>query len=376
MVCPCVHRSAEKHPAKGIFARVEGPRRRTRDVVSEQVRAWQARLHGREPGFDSPHAQRAHVTPSQDPGLPDAVRERPSHVEEPSQREEASQASQSSGGDVAPATARPGAATQQRFMLQDSEEQEDIQQTRPGSGAQRPVFLLDSEEQEELMQPDSTESPGQRIIQILDSEDQDRLHQPGVISLPGPSAAGESSDLAAAGREEPASEAAAIGAASHQQQDVLVQETQTEGDFEAGIAHLPAKMQRELRGLQRPWHFDPCVLNPANFGLCHSACDKGGLHLIHHASGPSKCDLAGVWQSTQSTWPDSVQSIPSARSVSQRGSSLRVCRSPFAASSPHRLGLLGFPSCHCLIALAHVLRLPCLIAVQCEAVCRRQHGGG
>lgn len=219
--------------------------------------------------------------------MPDALEGRPSHIDESSQGEEASQASQSSGDNVASATARPSAATQQQFMLQDSEEQEDMQQTRPGSGVQRPIFLMDSEEQDELMQPNRSGSPGQHIIQILDSEDQNRLNQPGEVSLPGPSAAGEASDPAATRREEPASEAAASGAASHQQETAHMQATQMEGDLEAGIAHLPAKMQRELRGLQRPWHFDPCVLNPTHFGLCHPACRRVALHLIQHASCPS-----------------------------------------------------------------------------------------
>ena len=227
-------------------------------MLSDQVRAMQARLHGHEPGSNTTHARQEPSGPSQDPALPDTLRRQPSDTETSSQSEEASQGGRSLRGEDIPGTAGPGAATQRQFMLQDSEEQDAMQPPRPGSGAQRPIFLLDSEEQDGLTQPDQTESPGQHIIQIFDSENNDPPDQPGEASLPGPCVEGDGSAQAAAGCEGPASEAAATGAVGHQER-APVRETQTEREFEAGIAHLPAKMQRELRGLQRPWHFDACV---------------------------------------------------------------------------------------------------------------------
>lgn len=280
MSASCTRRSAEKHPAKGIFARVEGPRRRTRDVLSDQVRAWQARLHGHQPCSNTTHVPQKPSSRSQDPALPDTLRQQPSDIEVFSESEEASQGRQSLGGDDPPGIARPGAATHSQFMLQDSEEQETMQLPRPGSGAQRPIFLLDSEDQDGLMQPDRTESPGQHTIHILDSENQDPPDQPGRASLPGPCVEGDGSAQAAAGCEESASKIQATGAVSHQE-GPPVREAQTEEEFEAGIAHLPAKMQRELRGLQRPWHFDACVTQP-NFSRLYPvpmSMRQGALHL-------------------------------------------------------------------------------------------------
>ena len=146
-----------------------------------------------------------------------------------------------------------------------------MQLPRPGSGAQGPIVLLDSEEQDELVQPDGCQSPHQQAVQVLDSEDQDNSHLPGEVSWPGPNAMGAGASQAGPEVEGPAAEAADSDRAGCQQEAPHVQQTQTEADFEARIAHLPAKKQRELRGLQRPWHFDAYVPKPTCLMQCHIA---------------------------------------------------------------------------------------------------------
>ena len=270
-----------------------GKRRRTQDVASDLANAIQARSHGRELASDSPQAQQEPLWPSQDTALPDALEEQPPRSAEPSQDYDSSE------GSEVPATARPGAAT---HVLPDSEEQETMQLTRPGSGAQRVVFHLDSEEQDLQTQPDRAESPGQHIIHIQDSEDQNRLDQLREASLPEPSAAGEGSDQAAGGGEGIASEVAADGAAGHEEDTAQVQAAQEEAEYEASIAHLSVRAQRELRALRNPWHNDACVTPPNPLYTVPPLCRTTALYpdvsmQLDHLSS----DFAGTWKSTQST---------------------------------------------------------------------------
>ncbi len=215
-------------------------------MALELLKAVQASSHGREPASNSPHAQQEPLSPSQYTGLPDALREQPPRCAEPSQGYDSSE------GSEVPATGP---------VILDSEEQEAMQLTRPGSGAQRPLSLPDSEDPELETQPQRAESPGQHVEEILDSEDHNRLDQPAEASLPEPSAAVEGSDQAAKGCKRPASEATADGAASHEQETAQVQ-AQSEAEFEASIAHLSVKAQREVRALHNLWDGDKCVTPP------------------------------------------------------------------------------------------------------------------
>ena len=277
--------SAEKHPARGIFAAPEGPRRRRgREDLSQGYAAIQAARRHRKHESDGPAMHKGQATsPSDPPLLPGSPEDEPSP-----------------GGD-SHAAVQPSRAMQPSFTPQDSEEQEEgAQPSRPETGAQRAItFLLDSEEQDGSSQgpergtrraiylPDSEEQNGlsqqpeggaQQIICLPDSEEQDeRSHQPEVGAQqpiwPSNSEGQDGAGVPAGARpsigpsREQMQQASAEGlphaledAAADMDVDIhedsCAQEEQTEEEFEASIAHLPPAKQRELRDLCIPWASD------------------------------------------------------------------------------------------------------------------------
>ena len=277
--------SAEKHPARGIFAAPEGPRRRKgREDLSQGYAAIQAALRRRRHESDGPAMPEVQATSPSDPPLPPGSPE-----DEPSP-----------GGD-SHAAVQPRRAVQPSFTPQDSEEQEGgTQPSRPETGAQRAItFLLDSKEQDGSRQgpdhgtrrviylPDSEEQNGlsqqpeggaQQLICLPDSEEQiEHSHQPEVVAqqpiclpdLKGQEGAGmpagarpstgpsrEQMQQASAVGLPHAMEDAAADIDVNIHEDSRTQKEQTEEEFGASIAHLPPAKQRELRDLRIPWASD------------------------------------------------------------------------------------------------------------------------
>lgn len=184
---------------------------------------------------------------------------------QPNSPSEASGLPDSPGGELlqtgdSKAAGTDGSAPRQPFILQDSEEQEDlVQPTRPRSGTQRAILLLDSEEQEGLDQPDAWASPRQRFIAIPDSEEQDDALLPGGSPAPYEPAAeasdGRVGEIKGCASEGPP-EAPAADMDTSRGDHNRKQKLQTEAEFEANIAHLPPARQRELRELHTPWARD------------------------------------------------------------------------------------------------------------------------
>ena len=277
--------SAEKHPARGIFAAPDGPRRRRgREDLSQGYAAIQAALRRKRHESDGPAMREVQATsPSDPPLLPG------SPEDEPSPR-----------GD-SHAAVQPSRAVQPSFTPQDSAEQEGgTQPSRPETGAQRAItFLLDSEEQDGSRQgsdhgtrrviylPDSEEQNGlsqhpeggaQQPICLPDSEEQvEHSHQPEFVAqqpiclpdLEGQDGAGvppgarpstgpsrEQMQRASAAGLPHALEDAAADMDMNIHKDSHTQKEQTEEEFGASIAHLPPAKQRELRDLRIPWASD------------------------------------------------------------------------------------------------------------------------
>lgn len=254
--------SAEKHPARGIFAAPEGPRRRRgRKDLSQGYAAILAALRRRRHESDGLAMHEGQATSPSDPPLLPGSRE-----DEPSP-----------GGD-SHAAVQPSRAMQPSFTPQDSEEQEEgAQPSRPETGAQRAItFLLDSEEQDGSSQglergtrwaiylPDSEEQNGlsqqpevgaQQPVWPSDSEGQDGAGVPaGARPSTGPSR--EQMQQASAEGLPHALGLAAANMDVDIHEDSCAQEEQTEEEFEASIAHLPPAKQRELRDLCIPWASD------------------------------------------------------------------------------------------------------------------------
>ncbi len=290
-LCTVVHHSAllcssaEKHPARGIFAAPEGPRRRrAREDLSQGYAAVQAALRHRRHGSDGPTMHEGQATsPSDPPLLPGSPKNEPLP------------------GHVSHAAVHSSRALQPSCTPQDSEEQESCAQLgRPGTGAQRAItFLLDSEEQIEYSQ--GPERGTRRAMCLLDSEEQNRLSQQPesgaqqVICLPDsdepderihhpdvgaqqptrlPDSEGQDGPGMPAGTRpsngpsrEQMQQASAEGllhgledAAGGIDEDICnhshAEEEQSEEEFENSIAHLAPAKQRELRDLCIPWASD------------------------------------------------------------------------------------------------------------------------
>ena len=153
-------RSAEKHPAKGIFAPAEGKRRRRP--------TWRRQEGDTATGAVQVNEASSDGSPARLEGLLEASASPCGAV---SRRLQLSRDSGSAAAD----------AQQSPVMLRDLEEQGEGRQAAGSWGAlQQPILLQDSEEQDAAVQPSRYSSGIQTVPFLLDSEDQVDTVQPDV----------------------------------------------------------------------------------------------------------------------------------------------------------------------------------------------------